>query len=494
MTPSLRLGAISAAFGAIIALSGLAVPGFVAEAQAQAQRGLPDFTDLYEKNAATVVSIETRQKVRRSGGGTQVPPGMDENDPFFDFFRRFGPRGGGGGQQRDRDIEIPGSGSGFLISGDGFIVTNHHVVEDADEVRVLTSDKREFKAKVIGSDKRTDTALIKIEAKDMPKVTIGDPNKLRVGEWVVAIGQPFGLESTMTAGILSAKQRDIPGGSNDLVPFLQSDVAINPGNSGGPLFNMRGEVIGINSMIFSRSGGYQGVAFSIPIDVAMSVAEQLRDTGKVRRGRIGVSIGPVDKDKAEAFGLSRVHGALVNEVVKGSPAEKAGIEPGDIVVKFDGKSVERSTDLPRIVTQIKPGTRAAAQLWRKGTNKEVTVVIEEMKEDEPKVDTRKGGNRKDKEPGDKANRLGLILSPLTEDEKKDLKVRSGLKVEQNVGSSRGLQEGDVILSIVIRGTATELRSVDQLNQLIAKAETGSSVTFQIRRGESTAFLSMRVGE
>ena len=262
-----------------------------------------------------MVSIETKQKVKRAGGFA-VPPGIDENDPFYDFFRRFGPRG----QQRDRDIEIPGSGSGFIISGDGYIITNHHVVDDADEVRVLLNDKREFKAKVIGSDKRTDTALIKIEATGLPKVAIGDPNKLKVGEWVVAIGQPFGLESTMTAGILSAKQRDI--GGTDLVPYLQSDVAINPGNSGGPLFNMKGEVVGINSMIFSRSGGSQGVAFSIPIDVAMNVADQLRDSGKVRRGRIGVSIGPVDKDKAEAFGLTKAQGALVNEVVKGSPGRQ----------------------------------------------------------------------------------------------------------------------------------------------------------------------------
>ena len=482
------LNLVSIAASALIGFFALSLaPAQIAHAQAQ--RGLPDFTDLYEKNAGTVVSIETRQKVRRSGG-LIVPPGADENDPFFDFFRRFGPRGGQG-PQRDRDIEIPGSGSGFIVSGDGFIVTNAHVVEDADEVRVLTSDKREFRAKVIGSDKRTDTALIKIEAKDLPKVTIGDPNKLKVGEWVIAIGQPFGLESTMTAGILSAKQRDI--NSNDLVPFLQSDVAINPGNSGGPLFNMRGEVVGINSMIFSRSGGYQGVAFSIPIDVAMSVADQLRETGKVRRSRIGVSIGPVDKDKAEAFGLSRVHGALVNEVVKGSPAEKAGIEPGDIVLKFDGKNVERSTDLPRIVTPMKPGTRATAQVWRKGANRDVTVIVEEMKEDEPKAD-RRTGQRRDREPGDKANRLGLVLSPLTAEERKELRVNHGLKVEQNLGTARALQEGDVLLSVVSRGTVTELRTVDQLNQLLSKVETGSSVTFQIRRGESTAFLSMRVGE
>jgi serine protease Do len=478
MTVDKSLGAL---LGAVFAALWL---GFVPAAEAQR---LPDFTELYEKQAATVVSIETRQKVKR-GTGFSVPPGMDESDPFYDFFRRFGPRG----QQRDRDIEVPGSGSGFIIGSDGYIITNHHVVEDADEVRVLLSDKREFKAKVIGSDKRTDTALIKIDATGLAKAAIGDPNKMKVGEWVVAIGQPFGLESTMTAGILSAKQRDI--GGTDLVPFLQSDVAINPGNSGGPLFNMKGEVVGINSMIFSRSGGYQGVAFSIPIDVAMNVADQLRDSGKVRRGRIGVSIGPVDKDKAEAFGLTKAQGALVNEVVKGAPADKAGIEAGDIIVKFDGKAVEKSSDLPRIVTQIKPGTRATAQIWRKGATKDVTVVVEEMKDDDQPRSDRRGNRGKDKEPADKANRLGLIVAPLSEDDKKELKLKSGLKVEQNVGSSRNLQDGDVILAIVNKGTVTELKSVDQFNQLLAKIETGSNVTLQIRRGDSTAFLSMRVSE
>jgi len=455
-------------------------------AMAQAQRGLPDFTDLYERQAASVVSIETKQKVRRAG--FQVPPGVDENDPFYDFFRRFGPRG----QQRERDIEVPGSGSGFIISNDGYILTNHHVVEDADEVRVQLTDKREFKAKVIGSDRRTDTALIKIEAKELPRATIGDPNKLKVGEWVVAIGQPFGLESTMTAGILSAKQRDI--GGTDLVPFLQSDVAINPGNSGGPLFNMKGEVIGVNSMIFSRSGGYQGVAFSIPIDVAMNVADQLRESGKVRRGRIGVSIGQVDKDKAEAFGLTRVQGALVNEVVKGSPAEKAGIEPGDIVLKFENRNVDKSSDLPRIVTQVKPGTRSPIQIWRKGAVKDLYVVVEEMKEDDAPKGDRRNQKGKDKEPADKANRLGLVVTPLTEDEKKELRVKGGLKIEQIVSSTRNLQEGDVILAIVNRGSISEVTSVAHFNQLLSRLETGSNVTLQIRRGENTAFLSARVGE
>ncbi|MEO7761917.1 MAG: Do family serine endopeptidase [Casimicrobiaceae bacterium] len=455
---------------------------------AQAQR-FPDFTELYEKQAASVVSIETKQKVRRSAAN--VPPGIDENDPFYDFFRRFGPRG----QQRDREIEVPGSGSGFIISADGYILTNQHVVEDADEVRVQMTDKREFKAKVIGSDKRTDTALIKIDATNLPRITVGDPNKIKVGEWVVAIGQPFGLESTMTAGILSAKQRDIGGsGGSDLVPFLQSDVAINPGNSGGPLFNMKGEVIGVNSMIFSRSGGYQGVAFSIPIDVAMNVADQLRDSGKVRRGRIGVAIGQVDRDKAEAFGLPKMQGALVNEVVKGSPADKAGIEPGDIVLKFEGRAVEKSSDLPRIVTQVKPGTRSPIQVWRKGSAKDLFVVVEEMKEDDAPKSGSRNSKGKDREPADKANRLGLIVSPLTDEEKKELKLKGGLKIDQIQSSTRSLQEGDVILALVIKGAITEVTSVAQFNQALAKLETGSNITLQIRRGENSAFLSAKVNE
>ena len=458
--------------------------GFVPAAQAQR---LPDFTELYEKQAATVVSIETKQKIKHPSGFT-VPPGIDENDPLYDFFRRFGPRG----QQRDREIEVPGSGSGFLISSDGYIITNHHVVDDADGARVLLNDKREFKAKVIGSDKRTDTALIKIDASGLTKAAIGDPNKMKVGEWVVAIGQPFGLESTMTAGILSAKQRDI--GGTDLVPYLQSDVPINPGNSGGPLFNMKGEVVGINSMIFSRSGGSQGVSFSIPIDVAMNVVEQLRDSGKVRRGRIGVSIGPVDKDKAEAFGLALFQGALVNEVVKGSPADKAGIEAGDIVLKFEGKPVEKSSDLPRIVTQIKPGTKSTAQIGAQRNDQGRDRGVEEMKYDDQPRAHRRGNRGKDKEPADKANRLGLIVAPLSEDDKKDLKLKGGLKIEHNVGSARNLQEGDVILAVVNKGNITELKSVEQFNQLLAKLDTGSTVTLQIRRGESTAFLSMRVAE
>ena len=322
--------------------------------------GLPDFTDLYEKNGPAVVSIDVTQKARRGRGGM---PELSEDDPFYEFFRRFGqvpPRRGPGARAR-------GAGGRLGLhhrQRRPWCITNAHVVDGADEVTVRLSDKREFKAKVLGTDKRTDVALLKIEAKDLPKVTIGDPDKLKVGEWVVAIGKPFGLENTMTAGIVSAKGRDLP--QENLVPFIQTDVAINPGNSGGPLFNMKGEVVGINSLIYSRTGGYMGLAFAIPIDVAMNTVAQLKDKGRVTRGRIGVQIQPVSKEDAEAFGLGAPRGALVNGVEKDGPAAKAGVEVGDIIVKVDGKDVKTSQELPRIITSVRPGTKIDAHRLAQG--------------------------------------------------------------------------------------------------------------------------------
>ncbi|TMG85473.1 MAG: trypsin-like serine protease [Betaproteobacteria bacterium] len=303
---------------------------FAPATAAQSSRGLPDFTELYEQQGPAVVSVDVTQTVRRS----QLPD-LSEDDPFYEFFRRFGqvPRG----RERPRDLEQQSVGSGFILSSDGYILTNSHVVDDASEVMVKLSDKREFRAKVVGVDKRTDVAVLKIEATGLPKVTIGDPERLKVGEWVAAIGKPFGLENTITAGIVSAKGRELP--NENLVPFIQTDVPINPGNSGGPLFNMRGEVIGINSLIYSRTGGYMGLAFAIPIDVAMNVVKQLQDKGRVTRGRIGVQIQEVSKETADAFGLAKTAGALVNSVEKGGPAEKAGVESGDIVLKADGRTV-----------------------------------------------------------------------------------------------------------------------------------------------------------
>jgi serine protease Do len=334
---------------------------------------LPDFTELYEQQGPAVVSIDVTQKSRRS-----VMPELSEDDPFYEFFRRFGqiPRN----TPRPRDFEQQSTGSGFILSADGYILTNAHVVDEASEVSVKLTDKREFKAKVVGTDKRTDVALLKIEATGLPKVTIGDPEKLKVGEWVAAIGKPFGLENTITAGIVSAKGRELP--NENLVPYIQTDVPINPGNSGGPLFNLKGEVVGVNSMIYSRTGGSMGLAFAIPIDVAINVTKQIQEKGRVTRSRIGVQIQEVSRETADAFGLPKASGALVNSVEKGGPADKAGIEQGDIIVKADGRNVNSSAELPRIITAIKPGTRVVVQVWRKGAMKDVNVTVAELKEDD----------------------------------------------------------------------------------------------------------------
>jgi serine protease Do len=450
---------------------------------ALAQSGrLPDFTELYEQQGPAVVSIDVTQTARR-----QQIPDISEDDPFYEFFRRFGqiPRG----QPRPRDFEEQSTGSGFILASDGYVLTNAHVVDDASEVTVKLTDKREFRAKVIGTDKRTDVALLKIDATGLPKVTIGDPDKLKVGEWVAAIGKPFGLENTITAGIVSAKGRELP--NENLVPFIQTDVPINPGNSGGPLFNLKGEVVGINSLIFSRTGGYMGLAFAIPIDVAMNVVKQIQDKGRVTRGRIGVQIQEVNRETADAFGLAKAGGALVNSVEKGGPADKAGIEPGDIIVKVDGRTVNTSSELPRIITQIKPGTKVTLQLWRKGATRDVAVTVAELKEDEAARPVRRAAPGKEKA---KPNRMGLVLSDLTDEQKKELEIKNGVVVEDIRGTARGdIQPGDVILAVISRGATIEAKNVEQVNALIAKLEKGASVTFQLRRGEQQFFSTIRLG-
>jgi serine protease Do len=454
---------------------------------AVAQQGrLPDFTELYEQQGAAVVSIDVTQTAKRQ----QTPFGdLSEDDPFYEFFKRFGPMPRGGAP-RQREFEQQSTGSGFILSPDGYVLTNVHVVDDANEVTVKLSDKREFKAKVVGVDKRTDVALLKIEATGLQKVTIGDPDKLKVGEWVAAIGKPFGLENTITAGIVSAKGRELP--NENLVPFIQTDVPINPGNSGGPLFNMKGEVVGINSLIFSRTGGYMGLAFAIPIDVAMNVVKQIQDKGRVTRGRIGVQIQEVSKETADAFGLPKAGGALVNSVEKGGPADKAGIESGDIIVKADGKTVNTSSELPRIVTQVKPGTKITLQVWRKGATKDIVVTVAELKDDDAVKPTKRGAPQsKDKA---KPNRMGLILSDLTDDQKKELDLKSGVVVEDSSGTSRGdIQPGDLILAVISRGATIEAKSAEQVNALIAKLEKGASVTFLLRRGDQQFFSTIKLG-
>jgi serine protease Do len=371
------------------------------------------------------------------------------------------------------------------------VITNAHVVDGADEVTVRLSDKREFRAKVIGADKRTDIALLKIEAKDLPKVTIGDPDKLRVGEWVVAIGKPFGLENTMTAGIVSAKGRDLP--QENLVPFIQTDVAINPGNSGGPLFNMRGEVVGINSLIFSRTGGFMGLAFAIPIDIAMNSIKQLQEKGRVTRGRIGVQIQPVSKEVAESFGLKQVAGALVNSVEKDGPASKAGVEVGDIIVKVDGRDVHTSNDLPRIITAVRPGAKITLTVWRKGQSKDLAVTVAEMREDVAQAQPgRRGAPAAPKEKA-KPNRMGLVLNDLTDEQKKELDIKSGVLIEDITTPVRGnAQPGDIILAIIQRGQPIEAKSVAQVNEFLGKLEKGASVTLQLKRGDNQFFATLRM--
>jgi serine protease Do len=446
-------------------------------------RELPDFTDLAEKQGPTVVNISTTQmRERRSGQGG---PNIEEDDPLYDFFRRFIPRPPGPGQP-PRELESRSLGSGFIISAEGYILTNAHVVDAADEITVRLTDKREFKARVIGADRRTDLALIKIEAAGLPTVRMGDPNKLKVGEWVVAIGSPFGFDSTVTAGIVSAKGRSLP--QENFVPFIQTDVAINPGNSGGPLFNMRGEVVGINSQIYSRTGGFMGLSFAIPIDVAMDVQGQLRQFGRVSRGRIGVVIQEVSKELADSFGLAKPSGALVNAVEKGGPAEKAGVETGDIILRFDGKPVSSSSELPRIVGNTKPGSRASVEIWRKGVTREVTVTVGELIEDRVAGRTERRG----KPTEQAANRLGFAVTDLTADQKREMKVSAGVVIEDVQNSRRAdVRAGDVITAVTAKGRTTEVKSSDQFNRYLAQLERSTTLTLHIRRGESNLFVTVK---
>ena len=437
---------------------------------------LPDFAELVEKQGPAVVNISTSQSVRNP----LLPqaPNLQEDDPFYEFFRRFVPQPG------PREFQSQSLGSGFIISQDGYILTNAHVVETADEINVKLTDKREFKAKVIGADRRTDVALIKIEASGLPAVRFGDPAKLRVGEWVLAIGSPFGFENTVTAGIVSAKGRSLP--QENYVPFIQTDVAVNPGNSGGPLFNLRGEVVGINSQIYSKSGGFMGLSFAIPIDVANDIAQQLRTTGKVTRGRIGVVIQPLTKELADGFGLARPQGALVNSVEKGGPADKAGIEPGDVILRFNGKVVASSEDLPRIVGATRPGAKATMQVWRNKESRDVQVVVAEMQDDRATRQSRRGG----KPPAAVPSQYGLALSELSDAQRKELKVSGGVLVEnvQGAGQRAGVRRGDVILAI----NNQDVKSVEQFNQMMGQFDKGSIVALLVRRGANSLYIPMRV--
>ena len=460
-------------------------------------RELPDFADLVERTGPAVVNIRTTERARGkpgSGASPQMPEGIDENDPFYEFFRRFMPPrqqpGPGTPRGRGEGGETPrGVGSGFIISPDGFLLTNHHVVEGADEIYVTLTDKRELKGRLIGSDRRTDVALVKIEGANLPAMRIGDPQRLRVGEWVVAIGSPFGLENTVTAGIVSAKGRD----TGDYLPFIQTDVAVNPGNSGGPLLNMRGEVIGINSQIYSRTGGFMGISFAIPIDEAMRVAEQIRTSGRVTRGRIGVGIAEVTKDVAEPLGLPRAAGALVRNVESGGPAEKGGIEVGDIILRYDGKPIERSTDLPRMVGNTKPGSRVGLTVWRKGANRELTVTVAEMAPEQTARTSPNNGNRPAPAPGagpaPQSNALGLVVADIPEDRRNALRIKGGVLVEGADGAAAraGLRAGDVILSL----NNQDVTGAKQFNDTVAKLDRSKTHIMLVRRGESAQYVPVR---
>ena len=447
-------------------------------------QSLPDFTELVEKVGPAVVNIRTLERSRVAARGGAAPE-VDED--MLEFFRRFGlpvpnqPSPRGPRQAPDGEPQQRGVGSGFILSADGYVMTNAHVVDGAEEVIVTLTDKREFKAKSIGADKRSDVALLKIEATGLPTVRLGDVNRLKVGEWVIAIGSPFGLENTVTAGIVSAKSRD----TGEFLPLIQTDVAINPGNSGGPLINMRGEVVGINSQIYSRSGGYQGISFAIPIDEANRVSDQLRVSGRVIRGRIAVSIDQVTKEVAESIGLGKPMGALVRSVESGGPADKAGVEAGDIITKFDGKAIDKSGDLPRIVGSVKPGTKVTLQVFRRGAYRDFAVTVAEVEAERTTRTTERG------EPKPKANieAMGLVVADLSDAQKRELKIKSGVRVESSDGiaARAGLREGDVILSV----DNAEITSTKQFESVVAKLDKSRAVTVLVRRGDAANFIVIK---
>lgn len=467
-----------------VGFAGTALIGATSEAQAASVAGLPDFTELVEKSGPAVVNIRTTERVQTN----QNMQGM-EDEQMQEFFRRFfgtpmpkqmpAPKNRKQMPQQQEEEVARGVGSGFIISQDGYVLTNTHVVDGASEVYVKLTDKREFKAKVIGADKRTDVAVLKIEGSKLPRLTIGDSEKIKAGEWVIAIGSPFDLDNTVTAGIVSAKARD----TGDFLPLIQTDVAVNPGNSGGPLINMRGEVIGINSQIYSRSGGYMGISFAIPIDEAMRVADQLKASGSVTRGRIGVQIGDLSKDVAESIGLTKAQGAVVQKVESGGPAEKAGIQDGDVILKVNGITVDKSNELRRIVGAIKPGTKAIISVWRKGSAREVTVLVAEAEAD--KV-VQKSDKKNKKEQA--SNILGLYVSDLTDAQKKE-SPGGGVVIENVEGPAAqvGLRAGDIILTM----NNLDVKDTKQFASLLSKVDPKKAVVLLVRRGDVSQFIPIR---
>ena len=474
-------------FIALLAILSLGQMSFVPSAIAQNPRvTIPDFADLVERASPAVVNIRTTEKVMvQQQGGI---PGMPEDQA--EFFRRFfgvpipgipnGPKqsqpNSGKPQEADRGV-----GSGFIIESNGLILTNAHVVEGATTIYVTLTDKREFKAKLLGMDKRTDVAVVKIEARDLPKLPLGDSSKVRVGEWVLAIGSPFGLENTVTAGIVSAKSRD----TGDYLPFIQTDVAVNPGNSGGPLLNTAGQVIGINSQIFSRSGGYMGISFAIPIDEAMRVADQLRTNGKMTRGRIGVALGEMTKEVAESLGLGKPRGAYVRNVEPNGPAANGGIESGDVILSFNGREIAKSTDLPRIVGDTKPGTAVTVQVWRKGATRDLTVTVSDGEASQV-------ASKKSEAPsnGGSTTTLGVAVSDVSDAKKKDLNIKGGVEVTglgEGPLARAGVRPGDVIIRIA----DTDITGAKQFEALVKGLDPNKAVPVFIRRSDSTLVIPVR---
>ncbi len=444
-------------------------------------RSLPEFATLVEVNGPTVVNISTTQLSKEGPAKGYAVPDLPENSPLNDFFQHFF---GEGEELPDEELQSRSLGSGFIMSPDGFVLTNSHVVEGADEVIVKLSDRREFIAQVIGQDQRSDIALLKVEATDLPAVRIGSAKDLKVGEWVLAIGSPFGFDASATAGIVSAKGRNLP--SENYVPFIQTDVAINPGNSGGPLFNLDGEVVGINSQIYSRTGGFMGLSFAIPIDMAMDVVEQLKTKGRVSRGWLGVLIQDVTRELAESFGMGQPRGALVAQVLEDSPAEAADLQPGDVIVGFNGKDVHTSAALPPMVGVSPVGAAAEVDVLRDGRVVTLEVVIGELPD---------GGEVFAETPGIEeptADRLGLVLRDLTPAQRKQLGTEDGgvlvQRVEDGAAEKAGLRAGDVILLL----DSKSIRDKQHLSEILDGIEPGRSVAVLVQRGDGRLFYPIRI--
>jgi serine protease Do len=445
---------------------------------------LPDFTALVKKQGPAVVNVITTRAASPSAGAGG-PGGLSPDDPFYEFFRRFmpdvpnGPPGQGEGPGQ-------GVGSGFIISADGYILTNAHVVAGSSEVTVRMADaKREFKAKVVGADERSDVALLKVDEKNLPIAKLGKSSNLEPGQWVAAIGSPFGFANTITAGIVSATDRSLP--ADTYVPFIQTDVAVNPGNSGGPLLNLDGEVVGINSMIYSRTGGYMGVSFAIPIEEAMEVSKQLREHGKVTRGRLGIGIQPVTKELAQSFKLDSTNGVVVVQVEPGSPAQKAGLQVGDVILSYNGKPIEEGNMLPRLVGGTKPGQQAKLDIWRKGERQTLTATVGEMQ-----APTERTAAAKPPAQGT-PSRLGLSVRELQPEERKKLGVDFGVvvvDVAQGAAAARTpIRRGDVIVAV----NQTRFASIEEFNKLIEAQKKGDTVALLVRRGEGAIYVPMEVG-